>query len=405
VPPSGASGGGLDVVGQVDRDDRPAPATAARRADDLDRPRRATLGVHRGDPDRTGTLAALAPLDRVGQPPGPEILERAADEGRHDAGPDRRAHEPQHEPVDAGEHTEEEDPERDEAGQHRDTKAEETVQAAHAYECAVWRKSYRDDVLPQQDLIARVRELVGSDPGLEAAFMYGSFAAGVGDEYSDIEFWLYFRADVTVDPHVWCAQVAPLLHLVRNEFGTHVAFFDGLIRGEFHFATVDDIDDVRQAPARGAPVDNMIILDRSGRLRAALETVPEEPPLLDDPLELCGRLANWLLLAHLVRQRGEYLRAVDALGHAQWHLIWLARLATGHTEHWLTPSRGAEAELPTGEVSALAATFAIPESESLRRAIAAAWRLGRRYWTNLARRSKSPLPSALFDQLDRDLEG
>jgi lincosamide nucleotidyltransferase len=162
---------------------------------------------------------------------------------------------------------------------------------------------------------------------------------------------------------------------------------------------------VRQAPALGAPVDNMIVLDRSGRLRAALEAVPQEPPLLDDPLELCGRLANWLLLAHHVRQRGEYLRAVDALGHAQWHLIWLARLVTGHTEHWLTPSRGAEVELPEGEVRALAATFATPEADSLRRAIATAWRLGRLYWTRLAERSQSQLPSDLFDQLDRFLEG
>ena len=47
-------------------------------------------------------------------------------------------------------------------------------------------------MLRQQDLITRVRELCAADPRLDAALMYGSIAQGVGDEYSDIEFWLFF---------------------------------------------------------------------------------------------------------------------------------------------------------------------------------------------------------------------
>ncbi len=30
-------------------------------------------------------------------------------------------------------------------------------------------------------------------------------------------------------------------HLVRNEFGTHVVFFPGPIRGEFHFWSAEDV--------------------------------------------------------------------------------------------------------------------------------------------------------------------
>jgi lincosamide nucleotidyltransferase len=67
-------------------------------------------------------------------------------------------------------------------------------------------------VLPQEALIARVRALGRADSRLDAALMYGSFAQGSADEYSDIEFWLFFGADPG-DPRDWIAQVAPLTHL------------------------------------------------------------------------------------------------------------------------------------------------------------------------------------------------
>ena len=43
-------------------------------------------------------------------------------------------------------------------------------------------------VLVQERLIARVREVCAADDRLDAALMYGSFAAGEADAYSDVEF-------------------------------------------------------------------------------------------------------------------------------------------------------------------------------------------------------------------------
>jgi lincosamide nucleotidyltransferase len=43
-------------------------------------------------------------------------------------------------------------------------------------------------MLPQEQLIARVRALCHADERLDAAMMYGSFVYGEGDAYSDIEF-------------------------------------------------------------------------------------------------------------------------------------------------------------------------------------------------------------------------
>lgn len=241
--------------------------------------------------------------------------------------------------------------------------------------------------------------------------MYGSFAHGEGDSHSDIEFWLFFVPErKEVNPRAWCAQVAPLTHLVINEFGAYVAFFTGLVRGEFHFARSEDIDRVRLWPAREAAIDRMIVLDRRGALRQALEALQERrdvPPLSDKEVEaLCGRFANWLVLAHHVAERGEVFRALDALAHTQRHLLWMARLVEGRTCHWLTPSRCAEAELPADAVEIFRG--AVPRGATaadVRNAIRAAWPYGRHLWEELAARHELALPDRLFMEIDQAVAG
>jgi hypothetical protein len=58
---------------------------------------------------------------------------------------------------------------------------------------------------------------------------------------------------------------------------------------------------LRAWPARGAPVERMIVLDRRGALRPVLESLPERaavPASAAEIEELCGRFVNWLILAH-----------------------------------------------------------------------------------------------------------
>ncbi|GIH16246.1 hypothetical protein [Rugosimonospora africana] len=263
-------------------------------------------------------------------------------------------------------------------------------------------------MLIQHRLIDAVREACHADPRLDAALMYGSFATDEADAHSDIEFWLFFLPHelADIDRRAWCAQIAPVTHLVRNEFGTDVVFFPGLIRGEFHFVTTDDIPTVRTWPARGATVDRMMVLDRRGRLRPVLEGVPDHPPVPDagDDIEaLCGRFANWLILAHHVAARGEILRAWDALGHAHRHLLWMTRRAEDSTAHWLTPSRAAEADLPPRVVAELQGTTTAAEADGIREALRAAWSYGHGCWIRLAQRYGRPLPDELFDEIERAL--
>lgn len=264
---------------------------------------------------------------------------------------------------------------------------------------------YVGPVLVQERLIARTREVCLADERLDAALMYGSFAIGEADAYSDVEFWLFFRPDLrdAVDRRGWCERIAPVTHVVRNEFGTDVVFFPDLVRGEFHFATTDDIPSVRSWPARGAATDRMIVLDRGGALRPVLDAVPRQPvvPIDAEEIEtLCGRFANWLVLAHHVASRGETLRAWDALGHAHRHLTWMARLAEQSTAHWLTPSRRAEDELSSRAVSALLDTTVRADEDGVRAGLRAAWEHGRQYWIELARRHDRAVPAELFAQLD-----
>ena len=260
-------------------------------------------------------------------------------------------------------------------------------------------------VLPQEHLIARVRQLCQDDDRLVAALTYGSFVLGEADAHSDIEFWLFFRTPG--DERAWLDRIGTIRHSVVNEFGSHVVFFPDLIRGEFHFATAGDIASVTTWPARGGATDQMIVLDRTGDLRRALDALPERPALpgsAEEIDELCGRFANWLVLAHHVAQRGELLRAADALEHSRRHLLWMVRLAEHRTQHWLTPSRRAEVDLPAEAVGAINRTTAVAEPSSLAAAIAATWVCGRRHWRTLAGRTGRDIPEGLFRDLDAAID-
>ncbi|MBR7830707.1 nucleotidyltransferase domain-containing protein [Actinospica sp. MGRD01-02] len=257
----------------------------------------------------------------------------------------------------------------------------------------------------QLELIERVKAVCRADPGLDGALMYGSFAKGEADEHSDIEFWLFFTARGRPDPAEWCARIAPVSYLIRNEFGAHVAIFPQLVRGEFHFASVSHYGSLSTWPERGAPVDRMIVVDRSGRLERLLRALPERvstPAAPGDAVsEYCDRFLNWVVLAYHLVERGELLRAWDALGHVQRHLLWMARLADRETAHWLTPSRAAEAELPPRTIEALVAATSAADLDGLRAALRAALAEGRRCWEAIG----APVPDALIEEISAALGG
>src|SRR3712207_9333589 len=98
-------------------------------------------------------------------------------------------------------------------------------------------------MIQQEIMIEKVRELSEWDERVVAALMYGSFALGQGDYFSDIEFYLFFDDEAldNLDEEEWVSQIAPLELYYLNEFGNGTAIFENLVRGEFHFEAASKV--------------------------------------------------------------------------------------------------------------------------------------------------------------------
>ncbi len=260
---------------------------------------------------------------------------------------------------------------------------------------------------PQQMMIRRVKQLCQDDERLLAALMYGSFTQGEGDAFSDIEFHLFFRKDElsTRDQAVWVSQVAPLSVFFTNEFGTKVAIFDNLVRGEFHFESAADMKEVRDWPIKGEALNTakMLILDRTGELSEHLEALKNAELERISPEQLqthCYTFINWWLLGSNVLTRGERARALDALGHVHRSLLHLARAVEDKMdEHWLTPSKRLESDLSNAAYARFAACTG--DLSSLEGAYKTAWIWGKGLMHTLGASYDFPLPDALLQRLDK----
>lgn len=73
--------------------------------------------------------------------------------------------------------------------------------------------------------------------------MFGSFAIGEGDAFSDIEFAVFIQDDSFEDfeQRSWLNAVSPVAAYFMDDFGHHTALFENGIRGEFHFMRKTDM--------------------------------------------------------------------------------------------------------------------------------------------------------------------
>ena len=201
----------------------------------------------------------------------------------------------------------------------------------------------------QLEMIAHVRELAQADERIVSVLMYGSFMKGEGDIYSDIEFYLFCRADF--DHREWVAGIRPVLLFFTNEHGTEVAIFDNLIRGEFHFAPAAERGIVRSWEGKTSfrHADNMVLVDKDGGLGEILSGIDRGTPPFDSPesVRWIGEsLVNHLLMVRGLIERGEWVHAQQNFQYIQMHLLWLIRVEAGALGHWESPSKKAETDLP-----------------------------------------------------------
>src|SRR5919107_3390033 len=203
-------------------------------------------------------------------------------------------------------------------------------------------------MLAQEVMIEKVRELCNRDERVVAALMYGSFALGQGDRFSDIEFYLFFDEEALGDleEQAWVGQIAPLELYYVNEFGNGTAIFENLVRGEFHFEAASDVGLVDAWETAWFPsLESAVLVDKSGELSGRVGRVVRPPPDLDTPeraLFLCRSLMNWTLMGVNLLARGEYARAEAFLTLMHGHLLQTVRLVEGKSANWLSPTRRLE---------------------------------------------------------------
>src|SRR5215211_2192976 len=129
-------------------------------------------------------------------------------------------------------------------------------------------------MLPQEVMIEKVRELSTLDERVVSVLMYGSFALGEGDRFSDIEFYLFFADEAlgNMEEQVWVAQIAPVDLYYVNEFGNGSAIFENLVRGEFHFEAASNVGLVDVWESAWFPsLESAVLVDKSGELSARVD--------------------------------------------------------------------------------------------------------------------------------------
>jgi len=205
--------------------------------------------------------------------------------------------------------------------------------------------------MEQTQMIESIRQLAHDNEGVSAVLMYGSFTQGEADRYSDIEFYIWLREGAKINKREWISRIRPVEMLFTNEFGTDVVVFDNLIRGEFHFHPVSEINVIStwQGILDFSVRDKMKLVDKDSLLGKVLDQIEVISPQWNTPENIAwvaDSMINNLIFAGNVIRRGEYARAVHLFFYLEKYLACMIRLHCGMTAHWLDPMKGFEKEIP-----------------------------------------------------------
>src|SRR5688572_19139932 len=244
----------------------------------------------------------------------------------------------------------------------------------------------RRTMLQQEAMIERTRRFCREDERLAAAMMYGSFAQGEGDGFSDIEFILFIRDEELegLDQEEWVSRISPVAMYFVNEYGNGTAIFDNLVRGEFHFDRASEMESVVGESMRDADwlplLEDTLILDRTGELAPRLLEIVGPPPERDTPGQIrfvCDCFVNWFVFGANLFARGELARSLDLLGIVRDRLLQMVRVLEGSTLHWFISARFLETEVYEAAFARYASCTARLDRDELRQAYLSAWEWGR----------------------------
>ncbi len=204
----------------------------------------------------------------------------------------------------------------------------------------------------QKKLIKKIKEKCETDSRISACMMYGSFTKGEGDQYSDIEFYIFLKSETAEKfrSSEWLKDIAPYNLLFFNEFGSEVVVFSNLIRGEFHFLPESEIDVIKTFKDNGVfpDTESMFIYDTTGNLKASLNFLKgagSERMTNENVNFAFNNFVNMWLMGINVLKRGEYARSHECLFFVQRSVLQLIRIHEEHVERWLNATKNLEADI------------------------------------------------------------
>jgi lincosamide nucleotidyltransferase len=165
----------------------------------------------------------------------------------------------------------------------------------------------RRPMLQQEAMIERTRRVCREDERLAAAMMYGSFAQGEGDGFSDIE----------------------------------------RVVGE-------SMRDADWLPS----LEDTLILDRTGELGPRLPEIVGPPPERDTPGQI-RFVCDCFVFGSNLFARGELARSLDLLGIVCDRLLQMVRVLEKSTLHWFNSAKFLETEISQTSYTRYAACTAL----------------------------------------------
>jgi lincosamide nucleotidyltransferase len=202
----------------------------------------------------------------------------------------------------------------------------------------------------QLQMIDKTKSIAQNDKNVSAVLMYGSFTKNEGDKYSDIEFYIFLNDKENFLSENWVSQIHPLALYFTNEYGSEVAIFENMVRGEFHFLTTKEMEVIKSwdGLVEFSDFDKMVLVDKEELLTNTLKQIKIKVPdrtATANILWLSQSLLNALLTTNNLIKRQEFAHAYQSLSNVQKYLLWLIRIETAQTQHWESPTKGLERDI------------------------------------------------------------
>ena len=225
--------------------------------------------------------------------------------------------------------------------------------------------------MTQLQMIDKTKLLAQQDENISSVFMYGSFTKNEGDKYSDIEFYIFLKSKEDFSAEKWVNQIHPVALYFTNEYGSEVAIFDNMVRGEFHFLTTEEIEIIKswEGMVAFSDFDQMNLVDKDGLLAETLNQIKIKSPertTNQNALWLSESLLNVLLTTSNLIKRGEFAHAHQSLSNVQKYLLWLIRITTDKTQHWESPTKSLEKDIDSTWYSAYETVTSDLQPENIR---------------------------------------